>query len=236
MSLEFAYRLRPIVEDAIRANRAELQFALGMIGEVILETLDSFDPETARIERRSAPQAIALARTAAQVLDACRLLETSLLSAHPERCFRELALPRDRSRAALAELLDLAGRGVPDGPCVQVIWQPVPERFVYVCKARRLEPPSEPRGPLFTALQQGALLTLAFPADGGRPVSGDLASALLAVLDDRSRFPVLNVRVEQPVGAAGTAYLAPVGRMLGELASSFDAPLPPPGSAPGPAR
>jgi hypothetical protein len=227
MSLEFACRLRRIVDDAIRANQVELRFALGMVAEVILETLDSFDLEAARIERRSAPQAIALARAAAQVLDACRLLQDRLLSVHPERCFVELALPRDRSPAVLAELIDLARRGAPDGPCAYVVWQPVPERFLYVCKARRLDPPAEPRGPLFTALQQGALLTLAFPPAGSGPVSADVTNALLTVLDNRSRFPALNVRSEQSAAALGASYLAPVGRMLGELASSFELPLPP---------
>src|ERR1700704_2127002 len=109
MAVEFARKLKGIVDSAVHDGRAEFRFALGMVADVILEAFDS-DLHAAAIDCRSVSEAMEIARAAARVVDAGHLIESCLFGVHGERCFRELELPRNRSRDALSSFLDQSVR------------------------------------------------------------------------------------------------------------------------------
>ncbi|HSR96083.1 MAG TPA: hypothetical protein VLM79_03380, partial [Kofleriaceae bacterium] len=66
--------------------------------------VDTFDSEghALRVDRRGAFEALELARSAAEVIDACRVIESCLFSGAAEHCFAQLELPRTRSYDAIA--------------------------------------------------------------------------------------------------------------------------------------
>ena len=220
MAVQFARQLRDIVDAASRDGRTELRFALHMIADILVETFDS-DLRSVVIDRRSATDAMAIARAAAEVVDACHLIEASLFGARSERCFEDISLPIGRSYDTLADFVERRLRG----PAIYMIWQREPQRLIYAGHVGGAQAQTEEaRGALFGALQQGSVVTLMTPSPATTVAAGDLETALLVVLDRKNAFPALNVRSDGVRGALGTAFLATIGQLLGELASNLRAP------------
>src|SRR5687767_15581713 len=96
MAVEFARKLKDILDIAVRDSRAELRFALHMIADIILETFDS-ELQSPKIDRRTTLDVMQLAHGAAYTIDACWLIESAVLSSAAGRSVREIELPRDRS-------------------------------------------------------------------------------------------------------------------------------------------
>jgi hypothetical protein len=233
MAVEFTRRLKGVVDGAVHGSRAELRFGLGMLADIILESLETFESglPSVRVDHASASQAAAIARGAVRVLDACHLLESSLLStpaassasiSTPYRC-KELELPRRRDHdTLLAFLRQRVLRTVEWHPVVYVVWTQDPERYLHVGRSphdnvgvQSLE--LDARGELFAALQQGSVITLLVPSSPSATLV-DLERALVRVLHCQSALPEVDARPEQVPGATSAAYLAELGRLLGELA------------------
>jgi hypothetical protein len=229
MAVEFARQLKDTVDVAGHDGRSELRFALYLIADVLLETFDG-DLQSVVLDRRTASDAIAIARAAAHVVDACCIIESSLFGAHATRCFTELSLPIARDSAALGEFFERRVRSAGErAPVVYMIWQRDPLRYLYVGRTERAgEPPTprpDARGALFSALQQGSVITVMTPSPAAAIAASDLETALLAVLDRRNALPALNARPDSVVSAPGTAYLTAIGQLLCELAAKLQAPV-----------
>jgi hypothetical protein len=228
MAVEFARQLKDTVDAVSRDGRRDLRFALYMIADIMMEAFDSA-PQSVALDRRTASDAVAIARAAAQVVDACCIIESSLLGARGAGCFTELALPIARDGDALGRFFEQCVRTAgARAPVVYMIWQRDPLRYLYVGRTpeRTGEPPAprpEARGVLFSALQQGSVITVMMPSPAGAFAASDIEAALLAVLDRSNALPGLNARPERVLGAPGTAYLGSIGRLLRELASKFQA-------------
>jgi hypothetical protein len=225
MAVQFARQLRDIVDAASRDSRVQLRFALHMIGDILVETFES-DLQSIAIDRRGAADAMAIARGAAEIVDACQMIESALFAAPSERCFEEIALPIGRGHDTLADFVDRYLSSLWT-PAVYMIWQRDPERYLHVGSVQT-QPPAE-RGALLGALHEGSIITVMTPSPASAVAAGDLEAALLAVLDSRKRLPVLNVRPEgvddRVRGALGTAFLTAIGQLLCELAARFPAPV-----------
>jgi hypothetical protein len=228
MAVEFARQLKDTVDTVSRDGRRDLRFALDMIADIMLEAFDS-DPRSVALDH-TASDAVAIARAAAQVVDACCIIESSLFGARSAGCFTELALPLTRSKGVLGEFFEQCLRSAGErAPLVYLVWQRDPQRYLYVGRTpdRAGEPPIQrldARGALLGALQQGSVITVMTPSPAAAIAASDVETALLAVLDRGNALPALNASPDRVRGEFGTAYLAALGRLLCELASKFQAP------------
>ena len=221
MAVEFARKLKDIIDVAARDSRAELRFALHMIADIILETFDS-DLQSLDIDCRTTLDVMQIAHDAAHTIDACSVVETAVLAGSAERCVKELALPVDRSHDALARFLEQLCRAMESRPFVHVVWRD-PAEILHV-GSRRGDDARWPSPTLLGALHHGSHIALLIPPPNAAATVSDVEAALVSVLGrrtalgDRERAPA---RVPRAVGAA---HLAEIGRLLGELASKFRAP------------
>jgi hypothetical protein len=228
MAVQFARQLKNTVDTVSRDGRRDLRFALDMIADIMLEDFDP-DLQSIALDRRTAADAVAIARRAAQVVDACCIIESSLFRARGAGGFTELALPVARDGDALGEFFERCVRSAGErAPVVYMIWQRDPQRYLYVGRAerageRQAQRP-DVRGALFSALHQGSVITVMTPSPVAAIAASDLETALLAVLDRGNALPVLNARPDGVVGALGTAYLAEIGRLLCELSAKLEGP------------
>jgi hypothetical protein len=232
MALEFARKLQEIVAIARRDSRASLSFGLGVIADVLLESLDTVDSDFPSIDigGRSVARGIEIARSAAELLDACSVIEAHLFSAPAERCFLEFPLPQNRSHDSLVTFLDeAAGRIASDTTFVYAVWSLQPERCLLVarsqeCNARSFGPSA--RGQLLPALQQGSLLAVMLPSPMTAATALDVEAALLAVLSRQTLPPAVRSTYKPVPAARGAAYLAEISRLLQDVASRFRSSVP----------
>ena len=235
MIADFASKLKDMLETARRESREELRFALCMVADVIVETLDS-EPRVLEIDRRSASEAVAAARAAATVVDACHLVEHWLFSDSIERRFKELRLPKSRDRDALRKFLEQDIRGVAEGrPFIYAISTRDPEHHLYVGEGKSLEsgarnPALKDGGQVFDAWQHGHALTLMLPSLSGAVTICDVAAAVLTVLQSRKALPRINGGAKGGQSAVGAMYLSEIGALFGELADQLQLDLGDPAS------
>jgi hypothetical protein len=236
MAAEFSRRLKELVDGAMHDSREELRFALGMFADILLCPFDS-NPQPVSSARRSASEVMEIVRAAAEVVNACHLLESRLFSAPAAYRIEDFEIPRPRSHDErsrhdeLSRFLDQNIReAIGESPFVYVVWSSNPEHYLHVGKsldgsggARALE--LNVHGELFSALQQGSWMTLLTPRPANQAGAIDVEAAILWVLDSRRALPELCVKSEDVPGAPGAAYLAEIGCLLGELASKFQAPF-----------
>jgi hypothetical protein len=229
MAVKFARQLKDTVDAVSRDGRRDLRFALYMIADILLEAFDS-DPQSVAFDRRTVSDAVAIARAAAHVVDACGIIESSLFDARAAGGFAELALPVARNSDALGEFFERCVRSAGErAPVVYMIWEAAPQRYLYVGRTERAgEPPAQrpdARGALFSALQQGSVITVMTPSPAAAIAASDVETALLGVLDRCNALPALNGRPDRVVGALGTAYLTAIGGLLCELAAKLQVPV-----------
>jgi hypothetical protein len=228
MAVEFERQLKDIRDAAQCSSRGELRFAFSMVADVLVDTFDS-DGHALRIDRRSAFEALEIARGAAEVIDACQVIETCLFAGHAEDRFEEFELPRNRSHEAIARFLQYDIRSsVVESPFVYAVWSRDPERYLYIGKTEDGEHGIrlDGRGKLFSALQQGSLITLMNPSPASATTAGDVEAAIVSVLDRQKLLADRAVKSDQVPRALGAAQLAEIGRLLLELASRFQGPVP----------
>lgn len=227
MAVEFARQLKDIRDAAQCSSRSELRFAFSMVADVLVDTFDS-DGHPLRIDRRGAFEALEIARSAAEVIDACQVIETCLFAGRAEDCFEEFELPRNRSHEAIAGFLQYDIRSsVVENPFVYAVWSRDPERYLYVGKTEDGEHGIrlDGRGKLFSALQQGSLITLMNPSPATATTASDVEAAIVSVLDRQKLLSDRAVKSDKVPRALGAAQLAEIGRLLLELASRFQAPV-----------
>jgi hypothetical protein len=227
MAVEFARQLKDICGAALCSSRAQLRFAFSMVADVLVDTFDS-DAPPLRIDRRGAFEALEIARSAAEVIDACQVIESCLFAGHAENCFEEFELPRSRSYEAISRFVEYDIRStVLENVFVYTVWSRDPERYLYVGKThegeRRLR--LDGRGKLFSALQQGSLITLMNPSPTSATTASDVEAAIVSVLDRQKLLSDRAGKSEQAPRVLGAAQLAEIGRLLLELASRFQAPV-----------
>jgi hypothetical protein len=222
MAVEFARKLKDILDVAVRDSRAELRFALHMIADIILETFDS-ELQSPKIDRRTTLDVMQLAHGAAYTIDACWLVESAVLSGADHRSVKEIELPRDRSADALARFLDHLGGAMENRPFVHVVWRRDTEEILHV-GSRRGGDGGWSGAALIDALQRGSRLALLIPAPGAAVTVVEIEAALLAVLGTQQARDDLDRAPDTVPGAAGAA-LEEIGRLLCELASKFHIPL-----------
>lgn len=229
MAVQFARQLKDTVDAVSHDGRRDLRFALDMIADIMLEAFDP-DLQSVVIDRGTTSDAVAIARAAARVVDACQVIESSLFGARAAGCFTELALPPDRSSRALGDFFERHVRSAGGrGPVFYMIWQCEPVRYLYLGRTSVHTGEVQPRGldaraVLYKALQQGSLMTLMLPSPSSATAASDLEAALLAVLDRHKALPGFNARPDNAVGTLGAAYLAAIGELLCELASKLQVP------------
>jgi hypothetical protein len=231
MALEFARRLQDIIAIARRDSRTSLSFGLGLVADIIVESLDTIDSSfpTINTDSRSAAESIELACAAAETLDACHLIEAALFSAHAECCFLEFALPRGRTHDSLAQFLDETVRSVRGSSFVYVVWNHQPERCLHLARSHEGHPRTLgliARGKLLTALQQGSMLAVLLPSPATAAMARDVEAALLAVLVRQRLLPAVGGVSRQVPEAPGTAYLAEISRLFRDFASRLRSPAP----------
>lgn len=188
----------------------------------MLETFDS-DPQSPDIDCRTTLDVVQIAHDAAHMIDACSLLE-SILSGATDRVVKELELPADRSHAALARFLDQLWRGMESRPFVHVVWRRHPEEILHV-GSRRDADDRWSSAALFGALQQDCRIALVIPPPSAAATVSDIEAALVFVLGRRNAPGERGRAPERVPGAVGSAHLAEIGRLLGELASKFRVPV-----------
>jgi hypothetical protein len=231
MAVEFARQLKRLVDAASHDSRTDICFALGMVHEVVSEILDVSEliPRGRPTSYGSASEAIEIARAATEVYDACHVIEACLFSARHSYRLQELELPVSRGDDALIAFLDHdVSNAVVDCSFVYAVWARSPERCLYVGRsdhdgdrARGVRRRFDSRGKLVTALQRGSALALMLPSSRHAAVAVELEAAILSVLGSQDALPELNVRSENVARAVGSACLAEIGRMLGELGSKL---------------
>jgi hypothetical protein len=227
MAVEFARQLRDIRDAAQCSSHAELRFAFSMVADVLVDTFDS-GGHPLRIDRRGAFEALEIARSAAEVIDACQVIEACLFAGRAEDCFEEFELPRNSSHEAIARFLQYDIRSsVVQSPFVYAVWSRDPERYLYVGRTDDGEHwiQLDGRGRLFSALQQGSLITLMNPSPASATTASDVEAAIVSVLDRQKLLSDRAVMSEKAPRALGAAQLAEIGRLLLELASRFQAPV-----------
>jgi hypothetical protein len=110
---------------------------------------------------------------------------------------------------------------------VYAIWSRDSERYLYVGKSLDSERGLrlDGRGKLFSALQQGSLITVMNPSPTSATTASDVEAAIVSVLDRQRLLSERAARSAQAPRALGAAQLAEIGRLLLELASRFQAPV-----------
>jgi hypothetical protein len=227
MAVELARQLKEIRDAALCSSRAELRFAFSMVADVLVDTFDS-ENQALRIDRRGAFEALEIARSAAEVIDACRVIESCLFSVAAEHCFEQFELPRTRSYDAISRFLEYDVRSaVMENVFIYTVWSRDPQRCLHIGSTQdhdrtlRLDG----RGKLFAALQQGALLGLIHPSPSSAAIVGEVEAAIVSVLDRQKLLSDRTAVPEKVARALGAAQLAEIGRLLLELASRFQAPV-----------
>jgi hypothetical protein len=220
MAAELTRRLSSIVDLAIHGSRADLRFGLGMLADILLETLDALDSdaEPVRTEHESASDVIALARAAVEVLEACHVLKSSLTSSND--AYNELKLPRNRDYNTLLTFIRQDVRRAVEGkPFVYVVWSRDPERYLHVGKTQggihHFE--LDAHRNLYTALQEGSDVTLIVPSSSGTAVDV-MESALRRVLHRQRALAEREPRPESVRVPPPPTCLAAFGWLLGALA------------------
>lgn len=226
MAVQFVRMLVDIWNAAVRSSRADIHFALGMIADVILEILNAPESELqiAIQQADSVSHIVEVARSATTRLNACQLIASSLLSAPPEQCFRELELPRSRSYDSLSRFIRKNTRVELEGrPHVYVVWNREPERFLYVgtgqcegCSATN-DRTVVLRRELLRSLRQGSMITLICPRHMSATHASEVEAALLSVLDSQRVFPEFNQRSQEAIHPPRPSLLDDVGQLVGEL-------------------
>jgi hypothetical protein len=228
MAVELARQLKEIRDAALCSSRSELRFAFSMVADVLVDTFDS-DGHALRIDRRGAFEALEIARSAAEVIDACQVLEGGLFSGAAEHCVEQFELPRTRSYDAISRFLEYDVRSaVMESVFIYTVWSREPQRCLHVGSTtdheRKLR--LDGRGKLFAALQQGALLGLIHPSPNSVATVSEVEAAIVSVLDRQKLLSDRAAVPENVARALGAAQLAEIGRLLLELASRFQAPVP----------
>jgi len=230
MSADFAEILKSYSKEAMKDGSARLRRALREVGDVVVR---AFDSEIDRIDVNSENilDTIEVARSAAEVVDACHIIQARLYTVGNNDCFREFGLPRRRAYDVLSDFIDTDVRDSIDvRPFVYVIWNRRPEVCFYVGRSENKDGRAtrlklEGRGKLLEALHLGSLMTLMLPSPRTSTVALDVEAAVLAVLHNRKRPPILNSKIEKVPGTLGSAHLSRIGRLLGELAVHFKHPI-----------
>jgi predicted GIY-YIG superfamily endonuclease len=227
MVAEFGRRLKDIRDAALCSSRAELRFAFSMVADVLVDTFDS-DTRALTIDRRGAFEALEIARSAAEVIDACQVIESCLFAGHAESCFEEFELPQNRSYEEISRFLEYELRStVLENVSVYVVWSRDPERYLYIGTTedgeRRLR--LDGRRKLFTAVQQGSRISLMNPTPTSATTASDVEAAIISVLECQRLLSESAVKSDKAPRALGTAQRAEIGRLLVELASRFQAPV-----------
>jgi hypothetical protein len=222
MAVEFARKLKDILDIAVRDSRAELRFALHMIADIILETFDS-ELQSPKIDRRTTLDVMQLAHGAAHTIDACWRVESAVLAGAADRSIREIELPRDRSADSLARFLDHLWSAMEGRPFVHAVWRRDTEEILHVGSRHGGDGGWSDVG-LIEALQRGARIALLIPPQGAAVTVVELEAALLAVLGTQHARDDAEGAADNMPGTAGAA-LEEIGRLLCELASKFRMPL-----------
>jgi hypothetical protein len=225
MAVEIARQLKEIREAALCGSRAELRFAFSMVADVLVDTFDS-DGHALRIDRRGAFEALEIARSAAEVLDACQVIER-LFSGDAEHCVEQFELPRNRSHDAISRFLEYDVRSAMENGFVYVVWSRDPACCLHVGRTEAHERTLrlDGRGKLLSALQQGSLLGLIHPSPIGAGSTSEFEAAIVSVLDRQKLLSDRSAVSEKVARALGAAQLAEIGRLLLELASRFQGPV-----------
>jgi len=227
MAVELARQLKDIRDAALCSSRTELRFAFSMVADVLLDTFDA-DGHALRIDRRGACEALEIARSAAEVIDACQVIQGSLFSRDAQHCVEQFELPRNRSYDAISRFLEYDVRSaVMENAFVYVVWAHEPERCLHVGRTQDHEHGLrlDGRGKLLPALQQGSLLGLLHPSSSSMATVSEVEAAIVSVLDRRKLLSDRAALPQKVARALGAAQLAEVGRLLRELASRFQAPV-----------
>lgn len=227
MAVELARQLKDIRDTALCSSRAELQFAFSMVADVLVDTFDSED-HALRIDRRGAFEALEIARGAAEVIDACQVIESSLFAGDAERCIEQFELPRIRSYDAISRFLEYDVRSaVMENVFVYLVWNCDPERCLHIGRTQDHERTLrlDGRGKLFSALQQGSLLAVIHPSPTSAATASEVEAAIVSVLDRQKLLSDRAPASGKVARALGAAQLAEIGRLLLELASRFQTPV-----------
>jgi hypothetical protein len=230
MEVKFARSLEGIVTTAMRDSRVELRFGLGMIADIILENLEATDAPVVSEPgaRPRASEALAIASSAVEVMDACQFIACNVLSVAARYCCKEFELPRNPDHDVV---IDLFRRHIAstDAPVsfVFVVWVPEPERYLYVgsgeqrrVETRRIE--LDTSEALLPALTQGSLITLMLPSSTGASAV-DLEAALLSVLHSQKALSDVGAMSRQRSRVPG--MVREIGRLLGEPRASREASI-----------
>jgi hypothetical protein len=227
MAVELARQLKELRDSAQRSSRGELRFAFSMVADVLVETFDA-EGHALRIDRRGAFEALEIARGAAEVIDACHVIESSLFSRDDQHCIEQFELPHNRSYDAISKFLEYDVRSaVRENAFVYLVWSRDPERCLYIGTTQDHERTLrlDGRGKLFSALQQGSLLGLLHPSPQSAASVSEVEAAIVSVLDRQKLLSDRGAVSDKVARALGTAQLAEIGRLLLELASRFQAPV-----------
>jgi hypothetical protein len=222
MAVEFARKLKDILDVAVRDSRAELRFALHMIADIILETFDS-ELQSPKIDRRTTLDVMRLAHGAAHTIDACWLVESLVLAGADHRSVKEIELPRDRSPDALARFLDQLWGAMENRPFVHAVWRRDTEEILHV-GSRSAGDDGWSGAALIEALRRGSRIALLIPPPGAAVTVVELEAALVAVLGMHQAREDPAAALDNVAGTAGAA-LEEIGRLLCELASKFRIPV-----------
>ena len=227
MAVELARQLKELRDAALCSSRSELRFAFSMVADVMVDTFDS-ESHALRIDRRGAFEALEIARSAAEVIDACHVIESCLFSGAAEHCVEQFELPRARSFDAISRFLEYDVRSAVMGNAfIYTVWSRDPQRCLHIGRTQEHEPRLrlDGRGKLFAALQQGALLGLIHPSPNSAATVSEVEAAIVSVLDRQKLLSDRTAVPEKVARALGAAQLAEIGRLLLELASRFEAPV-----------
>ena len=227
MAVELALQLKEFRDAALCSSRAELRFAFSMVADVLVDTFDS-ESHALRIDRRGAFEALEIARSAAEVIDACQVMESCLFGAAAEHRVEQFELPRTRTYDAISRFLEYDVRSaVIDSVFVYTVWSRDPQRCLHIGSTQDHERKLrlDGRGKLFAALQHGALLGLIHPSPNSADTVREVEAAIISVLDRQKLLSDRTAVPERVSRVLGAAQLAEIGRLLLELASRFQAPV-----------
>jgi len=227
MAVELALQLKEFRDAALCSSRAELRFAFSMVADVLVDTFDS-ESHALRIDRRGAFEALEIARSAAEVIDACQVMESCLFGAAAEHRVEQFELPRTRTYDAISRFLEYDVRSaVIDSVFVYTVWSRDPQRCLHIGSTQDHERKLrlDGRGKLFAALQHGALLGLIHPSPNSAATVREVEAAIISVLDRQKLLSDRTAVPERVSRVLGAAQLAEIGRLLLELASRFQAPV-----------
>lgn len=219
-------RLKSLKESAWELATRDLEEALERLTEEIGDLLveSDLDAVQSELDASEASEAILDAHHAAELIDACTLLEQKVLECSAAGVgFHDVSLAGVTDYARIRERIEAEcdiARGF-----VYVAWKRRPEVFYYVGRATSVAriQQLDRHGKLLEASRSATTLTLVKPSQSTETNLVAVEASILTIIDRvLGRLPELNTRCERPEGSLGRQHLKRLGGLLQRLGSALE--------------